>query len=117
MPARCAARTFSLRPPIGGTRPRSVISPVIATSWRPDAGEHRDERREHGHAGGGPVPGHRARGDVDVDVGLLEEVLRDAELLRVRTDVRERACADSFMTSPSWPVSWSLPVPYIFVPR
>ena len=32
MPARCAARIFSLRPPIGSTRPRSVISPVIATS-------------------------------------------------------------------------------------
>ena len=34
MPPRCAARTFSLRPPIGSTRPRSVISPVIARSWR-----------------------------------------------------------------------------------
>ena len=34
MPARCAASTFSLRPPIGSTRPRSEISPVIATSWR-----------------------------------------------------------------------------------
>ena len=32
IPARCAARIFSLRPPIGSTRPRSVISPVIATS-------------------------------------------------------------------------------------
>ena len=34
MPARWAARIFSLRPPIGSTRPRSVISPVIATSRR-----------------------------------------------------------------------------------
>ena len=32
MPPRCAASTFSLSPPIGSTRPRSVISPVIATS-------------------------------------------------------------------------------------
>ena len=32
MPLRCAARSFSFRPPIGITRPRSVISPVIATS-------------------------------------------------------------------------------------
>ncbi len=32
MPARCAARAFSLRPPIGSTWPVSVISPVIATS-------------------------------------------------------------------------------------
>ena len=33
-PARCAARILLLRPPIGSTRPRSVISPVIATSLR-----------------------------------------------------------------------------------
>ena len=30
-PPRSAASIFSLRPPIGSTRPRSVISPVIAT--------------------------------------------------------------------------------------
>ena len=34
IPPRCAARTFSFKPPIGNTRPRSVTSPVIATSWR-----------------------------------------------------------------------------------
>ena len=34
LPPRAAARSFSFRPPIGSTRPRSVISPVIATSWR-----------------------------------------------------------------------------------
>src|SRR2546430_2546240 len=33
-PARAAAVSFSLSPPIGSTRPRSVSSPVIATSWR-----------------------------------------------------------------------------------
>ena len=32
MPARCAASTFSFSPPIGSTFPRSVTSPVIATS-------------------------------------------------------------------------------------
>ena len=30
MPARLAARIFSLMPPTGSTRPRSVISPVMA---------------------------------------------------------------------------------------
>ncbi len=30
MPPRSAASSFSLSPPIGSTRPRSVISPVIA---------------------------------------------------------------------------------------
>ncbi len=34
IPARSAARAFSLSPPIGSTRPRRVISPVIATSRR-----------------------------------------------------------------------------------
>src|SRR6185369_15435912 len=34
MPARCAASTFSLTPPIGSTSPRRLISPVIATSLR-----------------------------------------------------------------------------------
>src|SRR2546428_821027 len=34
MPARIAARLFSLSPPIGKTNPRKVISPVIATSGR-----------------------------------------------------------------------------------
>ena len=33
-PARWAASTFSFTPPIGSTLPRSVISPVIATSRR-----------------------------------------------------------------------------------
>ena len=42
MPARWAPRTFSLTPPIGRTRPRRVISPVMATSrrtGRPDMAE------------------------------------------------------------------------------
>ena len=33
-PARWAASTFSFTPPIGSTLPRSVISPVMATSRR-----------------------------------------------------------------------------------
>ena len=32
IPARNAAKDFSLSPPMGSTLPRSVISPVIATS-------------------------------------------------------------------------------------
>ena len=32
MPARKAAKDFSFSPPMGSTLPRSVISPVIATS-------------------------------------------------------------------------------------
>ena len=42
IPARWAPSTFSFTPPIGSTRPRRVISPVIATSLRtgrPDIAE------------------------------------------------------------------------------
>src|SRR5581483_10709878 len=34
IPARVAASSFSLSPPIGSTLPRNVSSPVMATSWR-----------------------------------------------------------------------------------
>jgi hypothetical protein len=34
MPPRSAASSFSFTPPIGMTRPRSVISPVMHKSWR-----------------------------------------------------------------------------------
>src|SRR3712207_7714094 len=50
-PARSAASSFSFSPPIGSTRPRSVISPVIATSLRtgmPVSTETRSEERRVG---------------------------------------------------------------------
>src|SRR5207237_127985 len=56
-PARCAARILDLRPPIGSTRPRSVISPVIATSLRtgmPVSADTSPAARGHGAARGGP---------------------------------------------------------------
>ena len=117
MPARCAASTFSLRPPIGqhaaAQRDLAGHRDVVADA---DAGEQRDERGEHRDAGARAVLRHAARGDVDVEVALLEEVLRDAEAARRSCGRSESAaCADSFMTSPSCPVSWSLPVPYMRV--
>ena len=46
MPARRAASTFSLMPPIGSTSPVSVISPVMAVSLRgPASGVERGQRR------------------------------------------------------------------------
>ena len=42
MPARRAAKTFSLSPPIGKTRPESVISPVIAVSARIDLFKYKE---------------------------------------------------------------------------
>ena len=83
-PARCAARTFSFTPPIGRTLPRSVISPVIATSLRDRRSrrERRDQRGRQRDAGRRAVLRDRPFGDVDVDVGRAVEVLRDAELVR-----------------------------------
>ena len=43
-PNRWAANTFSLIPPTGNTRPRSVTSPVIATSSRTQRPVNRDIR-------------------------------------------------------------------------
>src|SRR4029078_9156029 len=52
MPPRCAARNFSLMPPTGSTSPRSVISPVIATSLRIGfLGAKGATRPKHGTAG------------------------------------------------------------------
>jgi hypothetical protein len=45
-----------------------------------------------------------------VDVRLLE-VDGDAQVLDVRAHPRQPARADSFMTSPSWPVRIRLPLP------
>ena len=73
-----------------------------------------DQRREHRHARRRSVLRDRARRDVDVDVGLLEEVLRRGRATwRAPRTNDSAACADSFITSPSWPVSISLPLPGI----
>ena len=113
MPARWAARIFSLRPPIGSTRPRSVISPVIATFWRTGMrssarrhrGRHRDARRR-------AVLRDRALGEVDVDVDLVLEVVRRGRTCRrASAGSSSPPARDSCMTSPSLPVSVSLPLP------
>src|SRR5450759_2252986 len=79
MPPRKAASSFSLRPAIGHTRPRSVISPVMATSRRTgNAGHHRDDRGDHGDAGGGAILRCCAFRPVDVDVALVEPRRFDA---------------------------------------
>ena len=90
-PARCAASTFSLTPPIGSTLPRNVISPVIATSRRTrDARESRHQRRRERDPRRRAVLRDGAFGHVDVHVRLAVEVLRDAELLGLRPHPAER---------------------------
>src|SRR5213593_780772 len=104
-PARAAAVSFSLSPPIGSTRPRSVSSPVIATSWR--AG--RRQSREASAAAmvipaDGPSFGTAPAGTwrctsvcVNVSSGMPSAPARARSRLHA-------AWADSFITSPSWPV-------------
>ena len=95
MPARRAASTFSLTPPIGSTRPVSVISPVMAVSLRTgDAGVERRQRRRHRHAGRRAVLGDRAGRDVDVDAAR-----RGTRPGRCRTPPR----APQISSAPPWP--------------
>ena len=113
MPPRCAASSFSFRPPIGSTWPRSVISPVIATS-----AAHRDLRSAPTPArctcrcrrSGRPSASRlRARECARRPSGRSPDRGR-AIAARLRTTVIA-AWIDSCITSPSWPVCVSLPLP------
>ena len=91
MPTRRAASTFSLTPPIGSTRPDSVISPVIAMSPRTGRPVSCDAIAVAiVTPADGPSFGNRARRHVHVHLGVLEEVRIDAVLLRVRAEPRQR---------------------------
>ena len=69
------------------------------------AGQQADQRRGHGDARAGAVLGSGAGRDVQMDVRLGEELLVDAVVFRRFRTQLMAACADSFITSPSWPVS------------
>ena len=91
MPARSAASTFSLTPPIGSTSPRRLISPVIATSLRTIRPVKSEASATNiATPGARAVLRRRARGDMHVDVRFLEHFRRDAEALRARLDERQR---------------------------
>ena len=84
---------------------RDVVADRPVAQHRRDHQPHRDARRR-------TVLGDAARREVDVDVGLLEQ--RSASISSA--SARERtyecaACTDSFITSPSWPVSVTRPLP------
>src|SRR5204863_185888 len=113
-PARAAAVSFSLSPPIGRMRPRNVSSPVIATSWR--AGRrHRSDASAVAIAipADGPslgtAPAGRCRCTsvcVNASSGIPSAPARARSRLHA-------ACADSFITSPSCPVRVICPFPGI----
>src|SRR5881397_1312766 len=115
-PARAAAVSFSFSPPIGSTRPRSVSSPVIATSWR----EGRWHRSDASAAAivipaEGPSFGTAPAGTcrcTSVCVNASSGIPR--ALARARNKLHA-ACADSFITSPSCPVRVIWPFPGIWI--
>src|SRR3989441_503023 len=115
-PARAAAMSFSLSPPIGSTRPRSVSSPVIATSWR--AGRrHSSDASAAAIAipADGPSFGTAPAGTcrwTSVCVNASSGIPSPAARARSRLHA---ACADSFITSPSCPVSVICPLPGIWI--
>ena len=80
MPARWAPSTFSLTPPMGRTRPRRVISPVIATSrrtGRPDMAE--TIAVAMAAPAEGPSLGMAPAGHVDVDLDRAEAAVGDLQ--------------------------------------
>src|SRR6266704_269552 len=115
-PARAAAVSFSLIPPIGSTRPRSVSSPVIATSWR--AGRwHRSDASAAAIVipADGPSFGTAPAGTcrctsvcVNASSGMPSAAARARSRLHA-------AWADSFITSPSCPVRVICPFPGIWI--
>src|SRR5213080_1363278 len=115
-PARAAAVSFSLSPPIGRMRPRSVSSPVIATSWR--AGRrHRSDASAVAIAipADGPSLGTAPAGRcrcTSVCVNASRGIPNGTARARSRLHA---AWADSFITSPSWPVRVMSPLPGIWI--
>src|SRR6478735_2586022 len=103
-PAACAARTFCLRPPIGRTRPCSVSSPVIPTVCFTGRPVSRDASAVAIVMPAlGPSFGIAPAGTCTWNFRSNASCSTPRRSAWERTE--ERAiCADSFMTSPSWPV-------------
>ena len=90
-PARRAASAFSRTPPTGRTRPRSVISPVIATSRaHRNARRQGEDRGRDGHPRRRPVLRDGAGRHVDVDLVAGECRVVEPHLAQ-RAHARRRA--------------------------
>src|SRR3989449_4858522 len=115
-PARAAAVSFSLSPPVGSTRPRSVSSPVIATSWRAGRWHNSDANAVAiVIPADGPSLGTAPAGTcrcTSVCVNASSGIPRAPARARNRLHA---ACADSFITSPSCPVKVIWPFPGIWI--
>src|SRR5918992_807357 len=116
MPARWAASTFSLTPPIGSTWPVSVISPVMATSSETGVSMASDASAvAMAMPAEGPSFGTAPAGTwmwTSRPSNQYDSRPRSRACPRTQESA---ACADSFMTSPICPVTISLPLPGIAV--
>ncbi|MNT33175.1 hypothetical protein D3C72_1690870 [compost metagenome] len=112
MPPRSAASSFSFRPPIAVTSPRSVISPVMATSARTGMPLRADTSAVVIAAPAlGPSLGVAPSGTWMWISRFSNTSSRiPSERARLRTTVRA-ASTDSFITSPSEPVRLMTPLP------
>ena len=105
IPSRCAASAFSFSPPIGRTWPVRVISPVIAVSGR----TRRPVAREASAVAIvmpalGPSFGIAPAGTCTWNLRSNDSWSTPSDSACVRT-AESAICADSFITSPSCPVS------------
>ena len=115
-PARYAASAFSRMPPTGSTLPRRLTSPVMATSWwiarslSTDAITSPIVMPALGPSFGTPAAGkctwmsNRPKASDGISNACARERTYECA-----------ACTDSFMTSPSCPVSTTRPEPGILM--
>ena len=112
MPPRRAAISFSFRPPIGKTRPRSVISPVIAMSLRTGMPVSTETIEVTiATPADGPSFGVAPSGHVDVDVALLEAASARYRKRRYAIDVALRGLHQFLHHVASLPVAVTRPLP------
>ena len=104
MPARSAASTFSLTPPMGSTSPRRLTSPVIATSLRTGRSVISEASATNiATPALGPSLGMAPAGTCTwMSLFSKSSGAMPSSAERALTSV-SAVCALSFITSPSWP--------------
>ena len=109
-PARAAATTFSLMPPTGSTRPRRLISPVMAVSLRMVRSVISEvSAMNMATPALGPSFGMAPAGTCTwMSLFSKRSGSMPNRAARFFT-MLSAACTLSFITSPSWPVRISLP--------
>jgi len=90
-PMRCAASSFSFRPPMGSTLPRSVISPVMQISRRTGAPCSRGDER--------PTQAQISK----FDKGCIRGQCVRQEDERLAVDYRTASATNQAVAEPWWP--------------